>query len=523
MLKKIISIMLCALLALSALAGCGKKADTSKQVTLKWAIPQDKQKDADEVQKLVNEKLKDLLPNTKIEFVWEPALASKWSMWMAAKTDLDLAWTGYQFDMYGEYLNGSYTELTDLVKDYGPNLTKEMEDLKTAYDSSKIDGRLYAIPNEQPILHQSNWLGIKKEWWSYFPVDEFLEECHKNPVTTEKVYQLYEQYLVALTNAGLIKPGDCSIDVVNFFLPVATRGYDWVGAYQSGDWLCYKAFDDNAKIECFMQTDAYKLFIKYAARWFDMGYISSDYLATGQPSGTRIGGGNQTEMWYGLDEERGVRYMKDADGNITSYYILLDSINEMFNGSTIFGSEKTYTVVPYTSKNPERAVMLLDLLHSEKGEDLLNLIVYGEEGKHYTKEKSADGDYVAYGNGYTIQPSASNDYGIPHWMVCNVFDCYRTPNIMDGQKEWAMDFIKNSEKDLHNTKYKGFMPDLSSLSYKMAQVKSAITEYHNTMICGAMSTSYQSEYDSFMKKIEAAGLNDVLTEIQKQADEFIKK
>ena len=32
MLKKIVSIMLCALFAISALAGCGKKADTSKAI-----------------------------------------------------------------------------------------------------------------------------------------------------------------------------------------------------------------------------------------------------------------------------------------------------------------------------------------------------------------------------------------------------------------------------------------------------------------------------------------------------------
>lgn len=522
--KRIACIVFCLLMVLSVFAGCGDKgADMSKEVTLKWVIQQGEQKDANEVLGLINDKLGELLPNTKLEFVWEPNMASKWSMWMAAKTKYDLAWTGYTFDMMSECLNDSYTDLTDLVEEYGPNIQEEMKEFEKAYTSSKVDGRLYAIPNVQPILHQSNWLGIDAKFWPYFPVDEFLQECHNNPKTTEKVYQLYEQYLVDLTEAGLITPGTCSIDVQNFFLPVATRGYDWVAATKAGAWLCYDAFDEDAKIVNFMQTDAYKLFIKYAARWFEMGYISEDYLATGQPTGVGIGGGNVTEMWYGLDEERGVRHMKDENGNLVRYYVLMDDVDNMFLGTTIVGSEKTYTVIPYTSENPERAMMLLDLLHSEEGVDLLNLIIYGEEGKHYTKEQSEDGDYVVHGNGYIEQPDSGDAYGIPHWIIGNVFDCYRTPNILDGQKEWAMDFIQNADKNLHKTKYYGFAADVSDITYKISQIKTTISEYHETLICGALTTAeYEKEYNNFMSKMEAAGINDVIAEVQKQADEFVK-
>lgn len=193
--KRIACIVFCLLMVASVFAGCGDKgADMSKEVTLKWVIQQGEQKDANEVLGLINDKLGELLPNTKLEFVWEPNMASKWSMWMAAKTKYDLAWTGYTFDMMSECLNDSYTDLTDLVEEYGPNIQEEMKEFEKAYTSSKVDGRLYAIPNVQPILHQSNWLGIDAKFWPYFPVDEFLQECHNNPKTTEKVYQLYEQF-----------------------------------------------------------------------------------------------------------------------------------------------------------------------------------------------------------------------------------------------------------------------------------------------------------------------------------------
>lgn len=525
MLKKIISFALCLLVAVGTFVGCGGKADTSKKVTLKWIFPQDEQKDAEEVEKLVNEKLAKLLPNTTIDFVWDGALESTWSMMMASKTEIDLAWTGYTFDMMSEYRNGSYTELTDLVEKYAPNIKKEMSNFKDAYNSGKIDGKIYAIPNQQPILHQSNWLGISKDFYKYFPVDEFLTECHNNPKTTEKVYQIYEQYLLKLTDAGLIKPGECSIDVTNFFLPLASRGYDWIVSEKSGAWLCYDAHAQQPKIVSFMQTDEYKTFIKYAARWFDMGYISKDYLATGQPSGVEIGSGNTSGMWFCADEDRGVQYRKDNEGNITSYYLLLDAVDNMYVGATRFGSEKTYTVIPYTSKNPERAMMLMDLLRSKEGNELLNLICYGEEGKHYTKKEDPDGkDYCVYGNGWVEQPYSNNDYGIPYWRVSSSYLTWRTPNILQGQKEYAEKWVKNASKDLYNTKLYGFMPDDSNLVYNISQVKTAINEYHKTLICGAMTEDgYEKEYNQFMKKMQDAGINEILEELQKQVDDYINK
>lgn len=521
--KKAICMLLCLIMCLSVLSACGGQKDKEGEVTLTWVIPMAKQKDADEVQAAVNEELSKLMPNTKLEFVWEEGLASKWAMWMSAGTSYDLAWTGYSFDMLSECNNGSYTDLTELVEEYAPNIKAESKELTTAYNSAMLDGKLWAIPNEQPLIGNSNFVGIPLEFWSYFPVDEFLTECHANTKTTEKVYQLYEQYMVALTDAGLITPGSCSIDVTNFFQAVATRGYDWVGTTNGGAWLCYDAFDENAKMMNFMETDAYKLFIKYAARWAGMGYISADYLATGLPSGTSIGSGSTSEYWFGVDEERGVRYVKDGEGNTVSYRLLLDSEEQDFTGVNTFGSEATYTVIPYTSKNPERAIKLLDLLKTSEGEDLLNLIVYGIEGKHYTKKQSDDGDYVAYGSDYTIQPSSQSVYGIPHWMVCNVFECYRTPNILDGQKEWAMDYILNVDKNLHWTRYKGFTPDVSDYTYQISQVSAVISEYHSALICGGFGTDgYQEKYDAFMAKLKTAEIDKLIETVQTQADEYLK-
>ncbi len=520
--KKIVSMLLLIAMMAALFAGCGgNSADTSKQVNLKWAINWTEQKDADKVQALVNEKLKDLLPNTTIEFVWEPTIDTKWSLWMASKAEYDLAYRGYTTDMLVEYEAGTYTQLDDLVEEYAPHIKAEREEWATAYNSGSINGELYAIPNEQPILHQSSWLAVPPEWLQYFPVDEFQAEAHANTKTTEKMYQLYDQYLENLVAAGEIVPGSCSFDIDNFFNPMAARGYDFVGTKKGGAWLCYDAFDPDAKIVSFFETEEYKRFIKYMAMWYDKGFIAEDYIATGAVTGTVIGEGNTEGCWYGVEDANGVYAEKDLDGNITRYKLFMDTMKQNFAGVNRFGAEMTYTVIPYTSKNPERAIMLLDLLCSPEGEDLLNLIIYGEEGTHYTKEMSDDGDYVAYGKDYIAQANSGCVYGVPHWMVTNVFNCYRTPNILDGQKAWAEDIVKNGT-DTHKTVYYNFEADLSNLAYEIQQASLAVKEYNTQLICGALGTAeYEAEYERFLAKLKSAGIDSIKAELQEQADAYL--
>lgn len=516
MLKRLGTLLVTVAMVATIFAGCGKK-DTVN-VTLKWILFNAKQKDAEMVEEAVNKELAKHMDNTKLEIVYETGLGSKWSMMMAAKEEYDIAWTGYTLNMNTALADGTYMALSDLVDKYAPNIKKEMKDYSYSYDTGMSDGELYAIPNQQPILHQTSYFRIPADFVQYFPKDEFLKECHSNSKTTEKVYQLIEQYLAGVKTSGKIENGKMTIDPLNFFTAVVTRGYDWIGSAKGGAWLCYDVDDKNAEVVNFMQTDAYKMWIKYAASWVKKGYISEDYLLGA--AGTEVGTSNVTEMWYGLDEEDGVRYVKNEKDNtkIEYYQYLTDTTDTMFNGTNIFGSEKTYTVIPYTCKNPERAIKFIDLLRSEEGNDLLNLIIYGIEGTHYTLE----GD-CAYGADYTIQPSGTSAYGIPHWVVGNVFLAYRTPNILEGQKEYAKDFITNREKTLKKTALYGYRADMSSLELQISQINRAMSEYHQTLIAGSLMDGYEASYNDMISKMEAAGLSDLLKKVNEMTKAYMKK
>ena len=535
--KKLINTVLAAMLVLATTVGlcsCGGKVDTSKQVTLKWIINFEEQSDMKKVMEKFNSVLSEKLPNTKLELVCAGYdMASKWSMYMSAGESYDICWTGYDFDIESEIKKGSYQPLGDLVNKYAPNILAESKEWSSVYNTAKYKGQLYAIPNMQPILHESTFLNIPAELYTYLDVDALLAETKASPTTTEKVYKILEDYFVKVKAAGKMDTDTiaATISYDTLFYQIACRGYDWIGTFKGGSYICYKAFDENPKVVSFFETDEYKTFVKYMSRWMEMGFIPKDANLSAANAGTRqaLVSANGSEMWYGLDEEKGIRYVYGGDGTtVNTYRVLMDHPDNVYNGVTVLGGIKSYTAIPYTSKNPERAIALLDLLRSEENSDLINMFIYGFEKNSEEAKKNGNYHYTlegdcAYGNGYTAQATSSNAYGLPHWLMGNAYLPYRTPNILEGQKEYAKDYVLNVKPKKHKTKLYGFEVETDPISTKLEQVKTVVAEFSDTLNCGSCGSGWESTYDQMIKKMSAAGLGDIKTELQKQVDSYKSK
>lgn len=526
-------IMMCTLFS-----GCGKQADTSEQVTLKWVWTMPEQKDSKLVNRVFNEELAKILPNTSVEFIYTTSLTEQWPLWMAGKQSYDLCWSGYTFDMASEIQNGSYTGLAKLIDEYAPNIKADKEEFKDAYASVTVGGEIYAIPCQQPILHQVASLNVPAEYYDCFPTDEMINETNNNYKTTSKAYDLIEKYVKSLIDSGKVKVGNFNIDVLNLLNYFVVRGYDFVGTDIGGAWLCYDSQDKSGKIVNFMETDSYKTFIEYTSKWYDMGWIPDSYaLGTTGAATTEILTARKSNSWFGVDEEKGVIHSKNQNGEITDYYVLCDKETALYNGAAIVGSELTYQVIPYTAKNPERAIMLLDLLRDKKGSkgnDLLNLLTYGFEKDsdyakeygtyHYTLNKEDPDDPQALGVDYESQPSADSKYGLCFWTTGSSYLCYRPLDVKKGQVAWAKKFLTETKPSLPKTALYQFVADQSKSSNTIEQVNRAITEFNRSLVCGGNgSKNYNAMYQSLISKMGSAGLKDLKKDIQAQADKWMKK
>jgi len=156
-----------------------------------------------------------------------------------------------------------------------------------------------------------------------------------------------------------------------------------------------------------------------------------------------------------------------------------------------------------TSKDPERAMMVLNALHTDPY--VINLFVNGIEGKHYKKVGPN-----------RIEPIKDSGYGEAalFWVIGNQFLNYLKP----GQPDDLYEGWKKFNNEAKRFPLLGFVFDDSNVKNEIAQLTSVIAEY-KLVGTGAMA-NVSKLIDERNAKLKAAGIEKVQAELQKQIDEW---
>ena len=528
--KKVISITLIAVMTLSVLSGCG--SNKNGKVELVWAGKFLGTQEEELVLKEFNKRLEKLLPNTTVKFI--DFDTATWSLWMSEGKEVDIAWSGYQLNMLSEVKKGSYMPLDDLIAEYAPNIQEELKNYESDYQTGTYDGKLYFLPNQQARIKQTTSLDVPASLWKYMDVDALIAALNASPYLTKDIMDIIDSYLTKVYASS-----DYDTDVVGKYIYIkglsevlATRGYEMVDAG-----IGYDMYDDNAVFVNVYETEQYKMFAEYAASWKEKGYIAKDTVSVGGSTGRSVVlSGEFTKDWYpttveGKGEKRGITYNFDDFGGIQTYSILTSNYDQMVNGISSFGSAATYLSIPYTSKNAERAIQLLDLLRSPKGtegNDLLNLLCYGfeensEEAKEYGTYHYTLNEYgQAQGVDYTIQPSSSSKYGMASWAVGNALLAYLTPDLLQGAEEYIQNYNEQIKPTHRKTKYYQFLFDSEPVNADLQNINNILNEYQERVAWGTDGSKWESTYKTMIEKMNQAGIGEVIKVMQTQADEFIK-
>lgn len=147
MFKKICSLMLTLSIVLTIVL-CASGCENSKKVTLVWAGSTLGTKEDDMVFEAFNKELQSIegFENVKVEFQTQDT--TNWQLWMASGKQIDIAWTGYSYDLETEINNGSYTVLDKYITEEDtPNIYSEMREYSADYASGNYKGEQYLIPN----------------------------------------------------------------------------------------------------------------------------------------------------------------------------------------------------------------------------------------------------------------------------------------------------------------------------------------------------------------------------------------
>ncbi|WP_135548613.1 ABC transporter substrate-binding protein [Paenibacillus cymbidii] len=453
-----------------------------KEAELVWyypqnEIPKDLKTVQDEVNKITKQKINATVKLVPVAFGDYP---QKMNTVVASGEVFDIAWTStWSFDYLQNVSKGAFIPLDDMLAKTTPKLKSVIPDY--AINAAKVNGKLYGIPSIQYAYYTDGFY-FQKRLVDKYNIDltgiNKLEDLE--PVLS-KIKQ-GEPDLIPLpaTRAGLLQ----YFYTANNLEPVHLA---------AGIFIDY---NDPKKIVSLYSTAQYKKTLDTLRSYYQKGYINQEAPTLKSITDIRKAG-KEAIMTTDVMKEGKEQEVKRSNGD-------LDVVKREVSKPRVMASAVTATInaISRTSKNPERALMLLELMNTDK--NLFNLISFGVENKHYTKIGDNTVKIILDG-GYN--PNTS-------WVFGNVFNGY----LLEGQ---APDTWTKTEK-LNNESEKSpimdFKFDATSVSSEIANIVSVIDEYKPGLETGAVDID--KVLPQFQDKLKNAGSDKVVAEAQKQLDAY---
>lgn len=438
-----------------------------------------------EVLQAVNSRLKQEL-NTEIQFKFILDMPDKY----LEKIKSDIA-AGLPCDAF-YYSSGSGTgletlanegyiaDLTELFPQYAPNYYRQFS--QDDIDAARINGKVYAVPERIPDAYR-NCAIVRQDLMEKYDIPEI------------KSYADYELYLKT------IKEKEPDMIPMNFFdtsmrLFADTYGYV-VLDYELG--LVYRWDDPDVKIQAWEQTPVFKDCLNRIKSWRDKGYLMKS-VGIAQLNANMITSGK----WASFIGKTGDQISFNTllrTGGITEWNYKAYQLHDGY--SVRLNPLKRGMAISSKSVNTERVLMFIDWL--ESSQENYDLYMYGIKGKNYVEKE----DY--------IEPLEKVDEFF-YWgwkdPLRNIG--YERANT-SGMKEDMTQYYKII---MEKTKYpplNGFKPNYSAVGSIKDSRLTSFTDMDRGVYLGDYD---ESKVDAYIKKQKDTGVDNMIAEVQRQADKF---
>ncbi|WP_435171274.1 ABC transporter substrate-binding protein [Paenibacillus glycanilyticus] len=466
-------------------SGGDEQASQLKPYKLTMFYPGTPQPDEAKVEEKMNEILtKKINATIDIQTIDWGAWNDKMNLMFATGEPADVIFTASWNGHAQNAKKGAFLELDELLNKYGKEIlaTENPKFLEGA----RIDGKLYAIPTNKEIgtsrgvvvrkdiaeKYNMNFSNVK----TIADLEPFLKTVkEKEPGMTP----LFESQTATIPTFASVRDalGDATIPGVISATGTDTKVYNY---YETPEAL-----------------DTFKVMRSF----FTQGYINKD-AATSKQSASDVAKAGKIFMW-----PEALKPGKDKELEATVGYPLQQI---ELTPAYITTGETTNSMlgISKTSKDPERAMMLINLLHSDK--ELLNLLDFGIEGVHY--EKVSD-NVIKLPAG--TDPSKRTYNPGSAWMFGDQFLNY----LWDNEDPTKWDKFKEFNNSAIASPGLGFVFDFEPVKSEVAVQNNIGPEFLAALEVGAVDP--EEVLPKFIEKMKAGGLDKIIAEKQKQLDAFL--
>lgn len=461
----------------------GDVIDTSKPVELTWFyIGTGQQEGVGEVEAEVNKYLKEhtnLNATVQLQCFDYGSYSDKLQSMIAAGEEFDICFTSSWANNY--YLNarkGAFLALNDLIPTYAP---KTFEVIDPGFiKGTQINGVNYAIPTNKEAAHQ----------WGFVIRKDIIDKYNMD-ISTIKKFEDIEPFLKIVKEN---EPGMYPLEAVIGESPFRVLDFDRIGDQRYPGVV----YNDSQDMKVFNELEAPETldFFETMHKYYEAGYIREDAA---------------TVTDYTQDQKAGkvfaaVRSLKPGkdieESNTFGYELVQVPVTPPIKSNLeMTGSLQA---ISSTSKNPERALMFLELVNTDPV--LNNIINYGIEGKHYIKVSD---------NVIKAGPELDKYNPGTGWVFGNQFISYVWDNESPDKWEQFIEFNKQGTE----TKTLGFVFDSEPVKTQIAQCSNVWDQYMPGLETGTVDP--KEVLPEFIEAMKDAGSDEIIAEKQKQLNTWL--
>lgn len=363
----------------------------------------------------------------------------------------------------------------------------------TFLKSCTKDGALYAIPTYKP--------------YALTPMIIYRQDiADELGIDMTQVKSIYD--LTAILEQVKAKHPDMTP-----LIPVQTGDSGMARTIANVDYLTDDMFTpkgvllgDSTTVTDLYNTDEFANLCNLTRTWYNEGLIMQDAATTTSTATELMSSGNSFcyIASYSYPEADTAASLAAQCGNI--------ALGAVQIGDAYLGTDSINSVswmVSSTSKVPEAALKFINLTYTD--EQVLNLLIYGIEGRDYVKD--ADG-FVSYPEG---QDAATVPYTAQ--LSCGTLGNYFKMYPMVGTSKESLKWEEEQNVQAKTSPAMGFTFDSSEVKTEYTAVSNIISQYLPGLSCGSVDPA--TARPEFVEKLNAAGYDKILKAKQEQLDKFL--
>ena len=413
-------------------------------------------------------------------------------------------------DAWPNAKNGAFLELSeDMLKTYAPKTWESVP--AEHWDLCKYNGEIYLMPEDNYAQWTNHGFAYRLDWAKEAGLTDGVKSWEDLTTYFKYVKETYGNDLKYLWDSD----GTQYNQMVGGWI-TSHSNYVAIDGLNSGAmWGGTK--DDLYTVYSPYMTDTDSLveYAKLMKEWNEIGVFPTNVLNNTSSQNRdeyRVGQvaveQHHTQTWTDLCSHTSNNTIYDTDEDAeTGFFYFGEETGNVVALSITHGA----MAVSAGSKNPERALMVYDLLRNDP--ECYRLFNYGIEGVQYAIDE----------NGMKYTPdtydSTTQEIQTNFWWGRN-----DDLELKDATKNWdAIDKLYAEYDSLKiDYPYGQFIPDVDDIQGKIDNVSSVQEEYMKQISFGLYSGSAEDIVAEYQAALEKAGINDVTAALQSQIDALYK-